>query len=358
MSITTNKTMHNYGKLITKRINGNLNYLDQLDETNYILIQWDKFRNYLNNRYGLTFNRYLFLIGFSNFDREDICIPNVKAGVPNKWLGSVPNIEYNYEVVNKGNIVVRSIGKGVEYLDQISGDKWVSCRGFPYHLYSNYGINVAQYHELVVSGNLFNRPSCRNCGKVLGYDRFWNLSHWWYGYCNRSCQCSDKVRKQRADPDSTYNQSMKRLFESKEFKEGMSKQTSLMNYRNWQDPNYREAMKDLHLQSINSWYGKVGNKRAAFIRQGKPEDVCKIYVGLTQDYKIKFGVTGVNLDKGRCNRKWRLQLRTIHEVNKGNRIDMANFEANIKYKLQSNEEYYDYSKLKEILNIIRELKSN
>lgn len=345
----------NYGEIVSK-IEGSIKYyLDQISDNDNIWIPAYSWGKYLQYTYGINFPNYQIICNAkSNNIKPPVIIDRV-------------SVDNNSPIKDKGKLIIKRIYDsngiyiGFLRLDQlnINEDDWIDPRGFNAHIRIKYGLLDYQYYNLVIHGDLNYIHKCINCDKELDLSRFVNLSHGWMSYCCRKCQLSDKAKKQHADPNSLLNKSLSKWNNSDRAKQLKSKLFHDMNVESWSKPEYRKFMSEHTDRSINSWYGKIKNKRTAFIRQGKPEDTCKIYVGITKDLKsIKFGVTGVNLDKGRCNRKWRLDLFTIHKVNEGDRISMAEFEANIKFKLQSDKEFYPIEKLRDIINIIKELKRN
>ena len=215
-------------------------------------------------------------------------------------------------------------GRRRTFLDQLSDEEiWL----YPFHLTKRvkekYNLEIWEYISLVLYGDKDYVPRCSTpgCNNPVKYSGRVNWG--WEHYCSKSCRASYVAKVQHSDPNSK-----------------LSKFTNSTE------------------NHIHSWWGKVNRAKISFIRDGKPNDECYLYLGLTSDGKIKFGATSMSLSSGWTSRKSRLRLLSIHQIRKGLREDIANAEANIKFKLGSNVEYLEFSELKRLINIIKELKSN
>lgn len=252
-------------------------------------------------------------------------------------------------------------GHSIQYLDQLSDSDniWVCSGVFNRYLKKTYDLTCKEYYNLVMYGessisSKCSNPNCSNSASFISLSR---------GY-HKTCGCNEckshllsiHCKNQHMDENSSLNISLSRVNNSDEFKKKASDRFKSINESNWKNPEYVFIMKDKSYNTINSWRSKCKSKYSVFLKQGKPEDVCIFYIGLTNSNDIKFGVTGVNLDKGRCNRKWRLKLKSIHRLVVSDRITVAKIELNLKFHFQSNSEYVEFSKLREIIDFVRNYK--
>lgn len=256
----------------------------------------------------------------------------------------------------KGKLISKPYGPhSVLYLDQLSDmdDIWINSGVFNSYLRKTYGINSREYYNIVVYGDINFSPRCK-CGNDK---KFISLSRGYGSTCgNKEClriRSSEITKEMHKDKNSNLSKSLKRYTSLESTKIKLSNITRSRNIRNWSDPRYRETMSELSKKSINSWESKIKSKYKSFLRLGKLSDKCIFYLGLTDDNCIKFGITGVNLDKGRCNRKWRLKLKSIHRVVISDRKTIAIIEMNVKFMLKSNSEYTEFENLHKIISFIR-----
>lgn len=263
---------------------------------------------------------------------------------------------------NKGELISRPYkNHSIQYLDQLS-DKdniWICSGVFNRYLYKNYGLSSEMYYNLVIYGDIFYYPPCSN-PNCNNHRTFISLSRGYHKTCGskecRSFMSSVNCIEQHKNENSKLNESLSRLHSSSDFLDLASKRMRSLNEKNWDNNEYRERMTKKSYSTINSWQSKCKNKYKAFLRQGHIDDDCTFYVGLTESNDIKFGVTGVNLDKGRCNRKWRLKLKSIHRLKISDRKTVAEIEMNLKFHFGSDSEYMEFTKLKEIINFVRNYK--
>lgn len=262
-------------------------------------------------------------------------------------------------VIGGGTLIKRPNGKGHSnyYRDQLSSTEiWVSSTKFSKYLKSKYEITVQEYYNLVVFNDINHKEFCQNnCGREV---RFISLSRGYGKYCSLSCGSAVNMKEAHANPDSEVMKGLRSWIDSDRFRTLISNRFSIMNQINWKDENYRLEKSELSRDTINSWESKARSKFKSFLSQGNDDDTCILYVGFTPSYEVKFGVSGSNIDKGRCNRKWRLGLITIHRLVVSTRVKVAKLELMIKLKLGSNSEYVDYSKLSTIISIVKSSKFN
>lgn len=257
-------------------------------------------------------------------------------------------------VLKPGSILSVGSGYNKKYIDQLSTDRleihYVSMKSY---LKSKYKISLQDYYNIVKYNNINHTIKCKNpeCTKST---KFINLSKGYTEYCCRSCQCSHKAKLQHLDINSKLNVSLKesnKLLSSKR-----SEFMKTLNNKNWISEEYRLKKSKLSYYTINSILGKSRSKYKNFISLGNINDTCIFYLGLTKSNDIKFGITGSNLDSGRCNRKWRLNLKSIHRVLISSRLNVAKLEFNIKMYYKSNSEYLPFSELHKVMNLVRNFK--
>lgn len=262
---------------------------------------------------------------------------------------------------DKGQLVTRPYkSHSIQYLDQLSDTEvWICSGVFNRYLMNNYGITSKEYYNLVIYGDKGYCPPCSN-PNCKNKRSFISLSRGYHKTCGKS-ECisimsSIHCTNQHLDKNSSLNKSLNKLHKSENFLRIAGKRMRNINNKNWKNQEYREHMKEKSYETINSWKSKCKNKYKAFLRLGRLDDICIFYVGLTASNDIKFGVTGVNLDKGRCNRQWRLKLKSIHRLKISDRKTVAEIEMNLKFYLGSDSEYIEFSKLREVINFVRNYK--
>lgn len=257
-------------------------------------------------------------------------------------------------------LIFNKINGKWHFLDQLSESEiWIKISDSNNYLTEKYGITSEQYFSLIKYNDIHYAHKCPDprCSNLLN---FINIK---VGY-SKTCGCrdcnwyvrSERAKLQHADPNSLLNASLRKLHKDENYRKGRSEHMRSLNNKNWMDLEYVSRMRDKSYETINSWTSKCKNKYKAFLRQGSLDDECIFYVGLTDSNDIKFGVTGVNLDKGRCNRKWRLKLKSIHRLRISDRKTIAEIEMNLKFQLGSDSEYVEFSKLREIINFVRDYK--
>lgn len=256
---------------------------------------------------------------------------------------------------NKGKLIYKDHKSHSRlYLDQLSDEEiWIASGVFVQYLNKTYGLNSKEYFNLIIYGNKDYIPLCK-CGLPR---KFVSLSRGYSPTCGgRDCvskKLSNHAKSQHSDKESTLSIALGNLHNSEEFKKSLSTRTRELNKKLWEDPEYRKKMSENSKISINSWKSKSKAKYKSFLRSGRADDLCIFYIGLTESNDIKFGITGTNLDKGRCNRKWRLGLKSIHRLVNSNRLTVAKIELELKLYLGSNSEYTHYKNLHKIIDFVR-----
>jgi len=263
-------------------------------------------------------------------------------------------LEYLYSNYNYDNIIIRDELGRVLYkipsiiaLDDIecSNVNWCSTKidGVSYassyfrsHLMMFTGLTPQQYFDILVLhiNDTEDRPRCARCGAYLPWSNritsgYASGGHKWtendagVHFCSRECA----VRFQYDNPD-IYTQTA-------EF-QGNGGTFGFLKY-------------DKELWTLM----QIRSRRTFFLNLGNIEDDCLFYLALTETGRYKFGITS--------NLNWRNWTSFMvdgycysHKLISGTRLQMANLEANIKYKLGQYNEYLEYSDLNKFNNIYKE----
>lgn len=218
---------------------------------------------------------------------------------------------------NKGNIVIKGEGKRKFYLDQLyPTEKWVHLFQMRKYLKAWYGLTLEEYYCLVVYGDKDFRPTCpiEGCDKIL---QFWNLS---LGFKKTCCNNHAHLLQ-------------------------------------WQNEEYQSRMSKMCGEVIQGTHPLTA--RNMFVNRYKDKLDCNFYLGITEDNKIKIGITSGDIYE-RFGASWRFDshLRSIHQIYCSSAINVADLEMLIKHNFNQISEYFEFDKLHEIINIIKEFRTN
>jgi len=234
-----------------------------------------------------------------------------------------PELVINEKIYSRGWKVLKSIDYTDEYCN------WSSSKPINNKLIETCELNNQDYFDLLILkiNNKLNRPRCNNieCNSILkfsnrifyGYNQTypWNESD--HAFCCKSC--------------SAYYQST----HPNEFENGMQHKL------NWINARYIPR-------------NKIYTDYRSYLNKGNQYDECNLYISLTNNGFIKYGVT-TNIE----NRRYMFysNLITIHKLIDSYRFEIANIEAKLKFEFKGRE-YLNFDELHKFFNILKSILAN
>lgn len=236
-----------------------------------------------------------------------------------------PNLEQSGVQRDKLKVLIspgKLIVKDRRFRDQLTtNDVWYDTTRMNNYLVKNYNITKEDYWNLVHTGDINYRPKCEICGKPVYLFRLSGYRK----YCSQSCW------------------------------------STAMNHIKWSRPDYREArLKSFYenCRNDNISYKRISIQECNLFKNKIGLDTkCVFYLGITDDNKLKFGVTSdtsSDLSYRVKFARWRgINFKTIHKVIEGRCEFVADIECGIKLMRKNSSEFVNLSGLHEIIELIR-----
>ena len=220
-------------------------------------------------------------------------------------------IVYHYP----GSIKYKGVGNSLRYLDQLRYEEtWlVGGKRLQMYLFDNYNLTVEQYYCQVVFGDYKFVPTCpiEGCNRKLV---FYSLLSGYKKYCCLSHRNLDQ----------------------------------------WNNPKFVSKMRKCCSDVVHVTHPVT--VRNAFINKYRGSKAI-FYLSITNDKHVKIGITTSSIqDRILCGSRFDIKSYTIHSILHDNAEIVAELEYQIKLKLGSISEYFEFKYLNDILNIIREFK--
>lgn len=171
-------------------------------------------------------------------------------------------------------------------------------------------LSKQEYFDLIdlKINNRLNRPRCANCKSILNFNQLSNgYSHHMYttDYSETCCSLSCSLIYQN------------------ELNTGM-----------------------------NSIESNIRKARTQFINKGSLDDECYFYLAITNDNKLKYGITADIISRPDIEYLNNNSYKTIHLIYSDSRLNIANFETKIKLKFNG-KEYIEFDNLSTLIKLIR-----
>lgn len=232
------------------------------------------------------------------------------------------------KIKHSGSIITSGSGSNTKYLDQLSDDDiWIGAYRIRKYLMDKYGLSPKDYYNLVVYGDINHIEYCSVCGKPTAFDR---LSAGYRTSCSRGCSAvlgGNAIAPAMRDPNSKCKLACKEKLKEL-FSDGTHPFTSV----------------EVHARS----------RMTDFINKGDPDKESWFYVAISNDDRIKFGITDdpVAYNANKCI------YQKIHPLIKGTRKSVAYLEYSYKVHFNSRIEYFSKDKYSEMLEWIIKFSNN
>lgn len=219
----------------------------------------------------------------------------------------------DFNIKQLGTIISTGSDAGTKYLDQLSDtDKYVPSVSFSRYLRRTYGLSPAEYYNLVMYGDKYKIHECEVCGNPT---EFHCMSAGFRRTCSRKC-ASILGARVIAPVMKDYNSPVK-VASRKKLKE---------LFESGQHPM---AGVEVHARS----------RMTDFIRKGDPDAPSWFYVAISNDDRLKYGIT----DDPVAYNNSKHMYKKVHPLIKGTRSTVAKLEYLYKVHFNSRIEYFDLS---------------
>lgn len=277
-------------------------------------------------------------------------------------------------ILHKGKIVTKGVGRDVSYLDQLcfSTEVYVNFRKMKEYLRKTYNMSTIEYYNLVMFSDKNYVPLCPICNKPRKFNHKNSLSKGYLDTCgNIECinRCLSNTQTKRFSKMSKNELSRQRKLSIHNMSENTAKERSSKisaklieynaNLNEEQVKQRNQRNKNNMLRYISSLSKDERNEYAKvqyncdsrckadytrFVNAGNKDDICVMYVAKLNNC-LKFGISS-NINVRSIIGKFKRYI-IIHEAK---RNDVALLEYKIKMKMHTYKEYL-YS-LKDILHFI------
>jgi hypothetical protein len=294
--------------------------------------------------------------------------------------------------INPGEII-RSISSKKYYVQIEDDNSFLGISRLKSYLSEVYDLSLIEYYNIVVYGDINYSHKCKNCNKDVTYFKY-KFHQGYSDFCNNSCSTSyynkvnnpawgEEARKKISESQSKLLKERssrgENPFQNPEFIKSNAiksserlKRLASEGKHLWQQDHYKQVLSK-RLTARNLELSKLGENnlqkpeassnsiRSRYKNRFKyTSSIIDVYLFLNKSNNlVKVGVSNDYLERWYEQTKGNNLFTRSHVVFKGDPDSSCYLELEIKRKFcLKGTETFEYHKLKEVLNFIREFNSN